>query len=407
MGSFDYDVVIVGAGPAGCECARQLASHGVKTALVEKVSDFKQNNFSSAGTPLETLFEFNLPESVVGSWWNEIKVVSTHAAGEWRAPKPLGVVMDFARLRSHLAETARKNGCEVLMGYRFAEFQSLGGQTLVRIEGTGQAPLSLHTKVLVDATGPHRSVLGKLTRGNRPYAQAVGLEYLIQTDPDSVPANQLQFLLGYRWVPQSGYGWVFPMERGTYKVGIGCLTPIKAEGGEGSLKKFLERILNVYLKLPSHRVLHQHGGFFKYTVGQRDTYYHQNVIGIGDSVSSVNPLGAEGIRHGMHSARIAAKHILKFLAKKAADFSGYEREAKRYFGLRWRLSEIFAAAVYTRLSDRWIDAGLRIAAHLSAEDIMDILFRYKFIKTLKLFRYGGPKLLKALPSLSFPSAIRK
>ena len=73
-----FDVVVVGAGPAGGQCARLLAKSGNKVLLVEQHEDFYKNDFSSAATPLETLEKFDLPEEVVGTFWKKIVIVTTN-----------------------------------------------------------------------------------------------------------------------------------------------------------------------------------------------------------------------------------------------------------------------------------------------------------------------------------------
>lgn len=47
----DFNVVVIGAGPAGCQCARSLAKLGRKVLLVEQHETFNKNDFSSAATP--------------------------------------------------------------------------------------------------------------------------------------------------------------------------------------------------------------------------------------------------------------------------------------------------------------------------------------------------------------------
>jgi len=63
-----YDVVIVGAGPAGGQAARNLSKKGHKVLLVEKYKDFGENDFSSAVMTLEPLKEFDLPNTIIGSY---------------------------------------------------------------------------------------------------------------------------------------------------------------------------------------------------------------------------------------------------------------------------------------------------------------------------------------------------
>ena len=108
-----FDVVVVGAGPAGGHCARKLSQLGHRVLIIERYKDFNVNSFSSSGTPNETLTKYQIPESVVGSFWNEISIVTSNQTGRWRSPKIQGSVLDFAKLRSFLANEAKDHGGEL------------------------------------------------------------------------------------------------------------------------------------------------------------------------------------------------------------------------------------------------------------------------------------------------------
>ena len=104
------DVIIIGAGPAGGQCARDLAAAGKDVLLVEKALSFSANNFSTAGAPTEILNTFALPEEVVATRWNDIMFRSTTIEKRWSSPEPQGVVIDFEKLRTFLAQdTDRKS----------------------------------------------------------------------------------------------------------------------------------------------------------------------------------------------------------------------------------------------------------------------------------------------------------
>ena len=77
----EYDVIVVGAGPAGGQCARNLAKKGVNVLLVERYNSFYDNDFSSAGMSLEGFNEFkftNLFRRVFAYIWKKLKTKLFH-----------------------------------------------------------------------------------------------------------------------------------------------------------------------------------------------------------------------------------------------------------------------------------------------------------------------------------------
>ncbi len=51
--SKDFDVIVIGAGPAGGSCARECAKRGLKVLLIERSQEIGEPNYSTAGTPKE------------------------------------------------------------------------------------------------------------------------------------------------------------------------------------------------------------------------------------------------------------------------------------------------------------------------------------------------------------------
>lgn len=88
----NYDVVIIGAGPAGGQCARELSRCHFKVLLIDKAKDFAENNYSSGAAPIELLSAFDLPESIIGSYWNILRIQSTQSKAVWT---PLLLLVPF------------------------------------------------------------------------------------------------------------------------------------------------------------------------------------------------------------------------------------------------------------------------------------------------------------------------
>ena len=128
-----FDVVIIGAGPAGGQCARQLSKAGVSTLLVERYKDFSVNSFSSAGTPNETLEKYNLPTAVVGSFWSQLKIITSNQSGVWTSETVQGSVLDFEKLRSFLATEAQDSGAQLWTSCLYVSHETVQGMTLVNL----------------------------------------------------------------------------------------------------------------------------------------------------------------------------------------------------------------------------------------------------------------------------------
>ena len=382
----NFDVVVVGAGPAGCHCAKLLAKSGYSVLLAEQHEDFYQNDFSSAGTPIETLEQFDLPEDIVGSFWHKLVIVTTNITQTWEAPKTLGAVLSFAKLRGFLAHEVESLGGEVGMGYRYIKYAQKDGKSIIKFKRRGvDEPITVSTKVLVDATGPLRAVMYAKENEKPAFLQGTGIEYLIEVAEEDYNkySNSLIFFLGHKWIPR-GYSWIFPMEKNRLKVGAGYLKlEHQLVKRTEPLRYYIELIIKNYIKTNEYKIIDVHGSTLKYSSGLNDVYYKDNIIAIGDAVSTVNFLGGEGIRHAMYSAEIAFKHIENYLINPTTDFSAYQKDMQKHFAPKWNISEKMGIQRYLIDSDAKIDKGIAYLSRLSAQDMVDVLFFYKFEKLSK------------------------
>jgi digeranylgeranylglycerophospholipid reductase len=387
----NFDIVIVGAGPAGGHCARILAKSGRNVLLAEQNDNFNKNDFSSAATPLETLSQFDLPESVIGSFWHKLTIETSKVSQTWESPESLGVVLNFAKFRAFLADEVERFGGEVWLGCRYTGHSQANGETTVEFKQLSDGQLiKVSTKVLVDATGFARAIMYDKENDKPNFLSGTGIEYLIEVEPEvyNKYANDLIFFLGDKWMPK-GYSWIFPMEQNRLKVGAGRIfLDAKTVKHLSPLKQYIDLLIDEYLKSKSYKIIDKHGSTLKYSRGLQDIYWKDNIIAIGDTVSTVNFLGGEGIRHGMDGAEIAGKYIEKYLDGKMSDFRDYETEMHRKFDRKWNISERLAVRKYIDdVNDELTDKMISYLKYMKTKDVMDILFDYKFEKISRGF--GG------------------
>lgn len=381
----NFDVVVVGAGPAGGQCARWLAKSGYHVLLVEQHETFEKNDFSSAATPLETLEKFDLPEDVVGSFWQNLVIVTTNLTRNWDSPQTLGAVLNFAKLRKFLADEVKSCGGDVWLGYRYMKYAQKQGETLVELKPRGGEPITVSTQVLVDATGPARALMYRKESEKPAFLKPSGIEYLIEVSDNDYEkyANSLWFFLGHKWMPK-GYSWIFPMEKPRLKVGAASYRlDHKLINQTESIRYYIDLLIHEYIQAKDYKIIDIHGSTLHYSSGLQDIYYRDNIIAIGDAVSMVNLLGGEGIRHAMHCAEIAGKHIQKYLKGESASFQDYQKEIYQKFSRIWNLSEKIGMKRYLIESDQKINEGVSYLAPLETQEMMDILFYYKFEKLSK------------------------
>jgi flavin-dependent dehydrogenase len=373
--------------------------------MIEQCENFYQNNFSSAATPLETLTTFDLPENVVASFWQNLTIITSNVKQSWTSQTTLGAVFDFAKLREFLAQEVELNGGKVWLGHRYIKYWQEDNKTLVLIKPKNSDKITVSTKVLVDATGYARAVMYDKKSDKPEFLKGTGIEYLIEVNEQDYQkySNSLIFFMGYKWIPK-GYSWIFPMNDNQLKVGSAWLDrPHKLIERVNPLKDYINLILTDYLKLDNYKILDRHGSILEYSIGLNDLYYRDNVVAIGDAVSTVNLLGGEGIRHGMKGAEIADKYIQDYLQGRIKNFQFYQKEMHRDFAYKWNLSDQISRRVYLEYPDEEIDRKVFYLKYLITEEIIDILFNYKFEKVTQLLkRYSLSKLnwlMKALKKL--------
>ncbi|MBI5733990.1 MAG: NAD(P)/FAD-dependent oxidoreductase [Candidatus Kerfeldbacteria bacterium] len=386
----NYDVIVIGAGPAGGQCARELAKAGRKVILLEHSQEIGQPNYSTAGTPRETVEEFDLPAKVLSATWNRIYFASTHEVAEWTYPETRGYVFDFAALKKFLAEDAARHGADTMVGAAATEFIKEGsnivGLKYKGIFGEGE----LRAKYIVDATGHWGFANSQLHLHELPAENmASGIEVQVTGMPADF-AKTLAFFVGE--VAPQGYAWIFPMEESnSAKIGVGAYGPLPP-GVE--LKYLLRNFLGRFEATRHLEPTEIHGGGGYVSPGLKDCVY-QNIILVGDAGCQANALAYEGIRHAMKAGRLASQMIdLALLENWSWSHlkTAYEANWHWQFGFRWHTSYKFADMLYQKFDEKDWDNLVTGFKTLSASEAFQLFFKYRYELMLlhpKLaFRFG-------------------
>ena len=313
-----YDVVIAGAGPAGAQCARDVAARGYDVLVLEAEAEAefpRQSNKSTGGTFPSMMASFGIPSDVVMQFTDSVVLESPHDHFVRTQP---GAVLEFADFKRYLVADGRERGAE----YRFDARVSKPLREDDRVVGVRYAgDEEVYADIVVDATGPAAPLAKALGVSDLERdRQAIGVEFEfdgVDLAPDGYAdlAGAMMLRLDHDVAP-GGYSWIFHTGGETAKVGLCYIQNDRhrefAEPGM-TIDDYLERWLETDPRLVNAQRIEgkQHrGSAHIQPPGRLST---DGFMAIGDTVPTVDPVWGEGINKCMKSGRaaaIAADHCL-------------------------------------------------------------------------------------------------
>jgi digeranylgeranylglycerophospholipid reductase len=305
------DVLVVGAGPAGCVAAREAAAGGTRldVLLIERDRAIGAPVRCAEGVGSAGLREFLDP---TGADWvsRRITKVIFWAPDDTEvrvAEGDVGYVLDRTRFEPVLADEARRAGAEVLISTEACGMVRDDGGWKVRLMGP-RGEQEIRAKIVIGADGVE-SMVGRwagldtrvASRDMESCAQYVVSN--IAFDPDAI---YLHFT--GRWAP-GGYGWIFPKSVGVANVGLGMVA-LKSDGRNA--RQYLDEYVARYF--PQGTVVGLTvGGVIVATTVKRTTT--DGVMLAGDAAHMINPLSGGGIVNAMKAGRLAGRHAAASLAE--------------------------------------------------------------------------------------------
>jgi len=300
-----YDVIVVGAGPAGSTTAYRLARAGARVCLLDRAR-FPRDKPCGGGLTFRAVRE--LPFSVEPVVEDRVDTLELglRYGRRWsrRAEEPLVLMTQRRRLDAFLAEQASAAGAEFRDGAKVTGVDSGGAVT---IEGK-----RLDADVVVGADGANGITVRSL--GLPAHEHAVALEGNVGYAHVSRERFGGRAVVEIGAVP-GGYAWVFP--KGDHvNVGVGGW---QSEGPR--LRERLRELCGAFeidqaevRDLRGHR-LPMRGGSRRPVSGR--------VLLVGDAAGLVDPLSGDGMYEAFISGRLATEATLELLRGRASDLGPY------------------------------------------------------------------------------------
>ncbi|ODS35371.1 MAG: hypothetical protein A7316_03980 [Candidatus Altiarchaeales archaeon WOR_SM1_86-2] len=311
-----FDVIVIGAGPAGAAAAEHIAKAGFDVLLIEKDKLPRKKVCAGIAPPRIYRLIKKIPESVIERRFKGYHLFSPSGAEVKSGFLREGVIMNREKFDNFLVEKAKDAGAEVIDGLKVSRITD---DEVVTGKG------AFNSKVIVGADGANSFVRNVI--GMRYSDLALGLQYTIELQNELIDSKIGNWFEVHYGIVDHGHGWIAP-HNNKIKAGIGSTDPGFRKNSKEYLNNFIEKIKgerNIrelkIIGIESHLIP---------VGGPLDKPCKGNVILIGDAAGFVNPLTGEGIYYAVKSGKSAADAAGKFLENEIDNLEhGYISELKK------------------------------------------------------------------------------
>jgi digeranylgeranylglycerophospholipid reductase len=331
-----YDVIIVGAGPAGSSAALAAAQRGVKVLLLDQRQRIGVPVQCAEFVPqwISRVVQFSAT-CVVQTIQTMITHLPDQSMYEMKSP---GYMLDRSLFDKELAASAVQQGAHLFVQSRVTGLTPEG----VVIE-RGQGKTLIRSKVVIGADGVRSSVAQWV--GGRKRKEIVALQYEVV-----IPRPLETVEIFFSREVEGGYAWFFPKGK-TANIGLGTI-PQKANILVTLLTGFLDSLAN-HKRLSGIHVVGKTGGAIPCEKPGQTVF--GNVLLVGDAAGHAHPITGAGILNavvgGEMAGRISAEAVLN---NNLIHLHNYESEWLETFGK----SLSYGASKRQIMEDNWNDNGL-------------------------------------------------
>lgn len=331
-----YDVIVIGAGPAGCTAAKTLAENGYRVLLAEK---FKMPRYKSCSGQLikksidlvRRYYGEEVPESVLCTPTENRGMIFTDDRGREYPFEQRGLNIWRSAFDRWLAERAAESGAEVWDGAAAVSCAQGDGDVTVTFRG---GKMNVETaKYVIDCEG----VVGSIKRKLLPTTAMPRYITTFQTYNRGSIDLDYHYFYAYLQPELSGYDAWFNVKDEMLVLGVSVRD---GKGIEGYYQRFID-----YMEKRHHLKIDQQLRTDRWLMpgvlpGCPIDYGAGRALFAGEIAGFLNPMG-EGISAGLESGFCAAQAVMEHFDGAEAVLSDYRERTgalHSYMKRQWRFA---------------------------------------------------------------------
>jgi geranylgeranyl reductase family protein len=322
--TYDADVIVVGAGPAGAATAFHLARAGIDVLMLDAASFPRDKVCGDFVGPvaLRELSDLGVTRRAALQRTNRIIGASLHLDGKHMVTRnlpvaeglpPFGRVIPRADLDEWIVDAAVGVGVRLQTPTKVTAVRS--NERCVTVEAvSGEELTTLRTRLVIAADGSN----SKIAKGLRGGVAAPKKDRIVAVrayfSDVTGPGDRCDMYFSQTSFP--GYYWLFPTSATTANVGLGMVMETTPPT-DGHLRTMLLDVVEsdpaVRERLGGATIEGRVLGWPLSTYNHRTPLVHDGILLVGDAAGLINPLNGEGIQYALLSGRWAADTIIPAL----------------------------------------------------------------------------------------------
>lgn len=342
-----YDIIIVGAGPAGCSCAYQLSGKGLKIAIIDK-DIFPRDKICGDAISPDVVNQFYRMDSELGEKFKQFPAKKASNGIRFFAPNyssldisftkskhtdsPAYIVKRIAFDNFFFNQISNLPDIDIFLGHKVQKIEISNETVFLETDKT-----AIKGKVIIGADGANSIVRKRLLNNkiDREHHSA-GLRQYYENVTGFHDKNHIELHFYKDILP--GYFWVFPLPNNQANIGLGILSS-EVSKKKINLKEKLADIIenhpNIKHRFKNAKPLESIKGFGLPMGSIKRPCSGNRFLLLGDAASLIDPFSGEGIGNAMRSGRIAADHLVKAFELNRFDAKFNLRYDKEIYAKMW------------------------------------------------------------------------